>query len=47
MKCHERTMKNFSEIMQTYKRAPPDAKRKFDKESKQSAKHLRIDNMEC
>ena len=35
-------------IMQTYKRASPGAKRKIDKESKQFAKHLGIDDrMEC
>ena len=35
-------------ITQTYKRANPDAKRKIDKESKQFAKHLGIDDrVEC
>ena len=36
------------DITQTYKRASPDVKRKIDKESKQFAAHLEIDNrMEC
>ena len=35
-------------ITQTYKRASPGAERKIDKESKQFAKHLRIDDrVEC
>ena len=35
-------------ITQTYKRASPGVKRKIDKESKQFAKHLEIDDrMEC
>ena len=35
-------------IMQTYKRGSPGAKRKIDKKSKQFAEHLGIDDrMEC
>lgn len=45
-KFHESTLKNFSKIIlrKLKKKANPSAKRKIEKESKQFAKHLGIDD---